>query len=99
MNLLTVKDVINRTPFSKSYIYDLITKGELPAHRVGKGKGRIVVLEDEFDAWLRNLPPASERGEVYGLSTTIVKIGGALATREMESGDPRVRQGRKSRAL
>ena len=33
--LLTVQDVVERTRLSKQYVYALIDRGELPAHRFG----------------------------------------------------------------
>ena len=49
LRLLTVKEVAKRLGVSASTIYGLVSSGELPAHRIGVGRGaiRIVVLEVE----------------------------------------------------
>ena len=75
MKILSVNDVVERLPFHKSFIYDLIKRGELPAKKAGKSKG-IIILEEDLEEWIRNLPSASQEGEPVKHSKEITLLTG-----------------------
>jgi excisionase family DNA binding protein len=78
MRLLTVEEVADRLPFTTSAVYALIRKGSLPARRIGEGRGRLVIIEEELDDWMRTLPVATKRGEIHDLPTAISQARGSL---------------------
>lgn len=51
--MLTLRDVVSRTTFSKTHIYRLINAGEFP-RPVKIGPHRVAFVEREVDAWVRN---------------------------------------------
>ena len=71
MTLLTVKQVADRLPYGRSTVYDMIRRGELPAHRGGDGRGKIVVFEEELEEWIRSIPSAGGKGEIHELPASI----------------------------
>jgi len=50
--LLTVKEVAMRLKMSPSLVYRLIEHGKLCCHRVGSGRGRIRISENDLDVFL-----------------------------------------------
>jgi len=99
MTLLTVKQVADRLPYARSTVYDMIKRGEIPARRGGDGRGKIVVIEDELDEWIRNLPVAGQRGGMYDVSTAVGEAGSSLERFPVDSRDQDMQKGHLSRAL
>ena len=62
MKTISVKQAAEMTGCSKSFIYKLINEGLLPAKKIGR---KIVVLEEELNTWIADLPSA--KGEIYEL--------------------------------
>ena len=68
--LLTVKQVAERLTVSASTVYDLVSLGKLPCHRVGKGGGAIRCSELQVREYLESVavgastprPPAPRPG-------------------------------------
>lgn len=58
MKILSVKDVAKILQTTEQNVYKLIYRGHLPARRRGR---RIVFLEDELFAALRELPVVVDR--------------------------------------
>lgn len=50
--MLTVRDVAGRLNVSLGCVYTLISRGELPCHRIGIGRGAIRVREADLDEYL-----------------------------------------------
>jgi len=50
--LLTVSEVAERLRCPRAHVYRLIERGQLPAFRLGDGRGPIRIREDELEAWL-----------------------------------------------
>ena len=54
----TVKETIRMLSISHGKVYDLIASGQLPAKKCGS---RTMILSEDLDAFLRNLPSFSDR--------------------------------------
>jgi len=66
VRLITMKEIINRIPYSKVHIYRLMSMGEFPAS-VRVGAQRVAWVEQEIDEWIEeriyardNLPESHE---------------------------------------
>ena len=57
--MLTMRDVVARTTFSKTHIYRLIGAGEFPK-QVKIGPRRVAFVEREVEAWMRDRTEARE---------------------------------------
>ena len=55
-DLLTVADVVQRTKLSKPFVYALIDRGELPAHRFGSAVRISFADLEDFIAARRTVP-------------------------------------------
>ena len=53
---MSVEDIAARSTLGRSFIYQQIRNGSLPARRAG---ARLVVLQRDAEAWLEGLPGAS----------------------------------------
>ena len=49
--LLRLPEVLRRTGFGRSYIYNLINRGEFPK-QIQISSGAVAWLESEFEAWM-----------------------------------------------
>jgi excisionase family DNA binding protein len=54
----SVKEVAQLLGFAAPTVYRAIHEGKIPARRIG---GRIVVLREEFDAFVKSSPKAREK--------------------------------------
>jgi excisionase family DNA binding protein len=61
MNVLSLAEVARRAGCARSHVYRLIKSGELRARKLRRST---VVLEDDFNAFLKNLPDAVESGAI-----------------------------------
>ena len=52
--LLTVKEVAARLGVSVSTIYSLVAAGELPAHRIGVGRGTLRIRDTAIQSYLES---------------------------------------------
>lgn len=52
MELFTVKEVASRLKMSESLVYQLVEQGRLACHRVGQGRGRIRISEEDLAEYL-----------------------------------------------
>lgn len=57
--LLDVAAVADELGASEKAIRARIARGDIPARRLGRG--RVIVLREELDAWLASLPPVVKR--------------------------------------
>ena len=54
LNILRIKDVINKTGMSRSTIYAMVKKGEFPQQR-RIGKNSVGWLDSDVDNWIRDI--------------------------------------------
>jgi excisionase family DNA binding protein len=52
--MLTPKECAERVCVSLSLIYALLKKKKIPALRIGLGRGKWLIQEDDFEAFLAN---------------------------------------------
>lgn len=52
MSMLTVTDVAKRLKLSESTVRRMMNVGELPFVRVGRGRGRLRVMEEDMQLYL-----------------------------------------------
>ncbi len=59
--MYTVNEVAERLKVSPATIYDAASSGELPHHRIGRGRGTIRVSEEQLAEYLKKtqVKPAS----------------------------------------
>jgi excisionase family DNA binding protein len=51
--MFTVQEVAEKLNVSPATVYDAVASGELPHHRIGRGRGTIRVSEEQLRAYLR----------------------------------------------
>ncbi len=51
-NLLTVREVSERLRCSSSTVYNLVSAGRLRAHRIGLGRGKVLIPEAAVEEML-----------------------------------------------
>lgn len=54
MKLLTPTQVAEQLSISRSLVYQIVKSGDLPCHRIGKGRGSIRVSEADLREYIRN---------------------------------------------
>ena len=66
MSALSVEQAAERISCGRTYLYELIAKGRLPAKKLGK---RTLILEKDVDAFLNGLEryEPKENGGGYGV--------------------------------
>jgi excisionase family DNA binding protein len=57
--LLTIKDVATRLKIGRTTAYTLVEDGEIPARRIGKGRGTLRVKPADLERYI-NRPPSRE---------------------------------------
>lgn len=57
--LLTVKEVAAKLRLGSNAVYDLITSGRLPCHRIGRRGGRLRVSAEDLRAYVQSCRDAS----------------------------------------
>ena len=65
VRFLTMRQVLERVPLSKTYIYQLINEGTFP-RPVPLGPHRVAFVESEVVAWMAARLAAREAGEGAG---------------------------------
>lgn len=80
MNLLTVSEVARQLRVTGGCVYRMLSVGELPCIRVGRGQGRVRVDQADLDAFLAerrevNLPSTQTRPNRPRLKLKHLKTG------------------------
>lgn len=60
MKVLTVKEVAQILSTTEGAVRARIKRGQLPARKMG---WRVVILAEDLEAYLKNLPPASRKSK------------------------------------
>lgn len=64
MKILSVKQVAEKLNTAEITIRRYISRGDLPAHRMGIEGSRILIYEDELDEWLGRREPVKHSREM-----------------------------------
>ncbi len=51
-SLVTIREALEIIPVSRSLLYELVAKGEIPSIRVGSRRGRILIHRADLEAFI-----------------------------------------------